>query len=113
MLSESVSFYQIIVTFLSQNMFSVWRKKANKPTAKPNKSVPRHCLLRYRLNLEVQGELLWFLICFLNETMLVFNLTAKSAGQVCRPSLPAKSTSQVCRPSHCCTVQCWVALSSV
>jgi hypothetical protein len=41
---------------------------------RPNKSVPRHCLRRYRLNVEVQGELLWFLICFLNETMLVFNL---------------------------------------
>jgi hypothetical protein len=29
-----------------------------------NKSVPRHCLRRSRLNLAVQWELLWFLICF-------------------------------------------------
>jgi hypothetical protein len=55
-------------------------------------------LRRYCLNLAVQGELPWFLICFLNETMLVFNLLAifnfnKSAGHVCRPSLPAKSSS--------------------
>jgi hypothetical protein len=32
--------------------------------SKINKSVPRHCLRRYRLNLAVQGELPWFIICF-------------------------------------------------
>jgi hypothetical protein len=37
-------------------------RKVTKVTI--NKSVPRHCLRRYRLNLVVQGELLWFLICF-------------------------------------------------
>jgi hypothetical protein len=41
---------------------------------KINKSVPRHCLRRDRLNLAVQGELPCFLIWFINETMLVFNL---------------------------------------
>jgi hypothetical protein len=74
-----------------------------------NKSVPRHCLWQYRLNLEVQGELPWFLICFLNETMqcwfsifkpsLILIMLTSLPGQVCRSSLPAKSAGQVCQPS--------------
>jgi hypothetical protein len=68
--------------------------------------IPRHCQLRNRLNLAAQGELAWFLICFLNETMLHVGFQSlshlyfktKSAGQVCRSRLPATYAGHVCRP---------------
>jgi hypothetical protein len=46
----------------------------SSPTLKIAKSVPDIAYGKYRLNLAVQGEVPCFLICFLNETMLVFNL---------------------------------------
>jgi hypothetical protein len=61
------NFYQRVLSNISEMEYFKWGFVYNK-------SVPRHCLRRYRLNLAVQGELPWFLICFLNETMLFFNL---------------------------------------